>query len=199
MASSFVDRSVRDDASEDRGGFVPNHELGEEPPSTRLARAPGDADALETAEDGTVCFACNFVKANNNKDPKDPFNLAEATDAFTDLLTMIDTNYTKISNPALVEQIYAFYNAEIRPLGDYAPWTRNSIGRHLLYHRSDEEVILNEAVSILYAQIQSLRTRCWCENLLDGTIEPHKSNLNMLASLTKTLTDTLTKRKSLKS
>jgi len=104
----------------------------------------------------------------------------------------------KISNPCLVETIYQFYNTEIRPLGDYGIWTRNSIGRHLLYHRNEEDVILNEAVSMLYAQIQSLRTRVWTENVLDGCTEPHHKNIQLIASLTKTLTDTLDKRKCLK-
>jgi hypothetical protein len=94
--------------------------------------------------------------------------------------------------------IYAFYQKELRPLGDYPAWTKNSISRHLLYHRGDEEVMMNEAVNMLYAQIQSLRTRCWVVNDLDNTVEVHKSNMNLLASLTKTLTDTLAKRKSLK-
>jgi hypothetical protein len=201
MASSYVDRSMRDDASEGSGrdprGFVPNEDLGE-PPSTRLSRAPGDADALDCSEDGTVCFACAFVKIRADKD-KDPFNLAEATDAYTDMQRLIDQHYSKgISNPALVDMIYAFYQKELRPLGDYPAWTKNSISRHLLYHRGDEEVMMNEAVNMLYAQIQSLRTRCWVVNDLDNTVEVHKSNMNLLASLTKTLTDTLAKRKSLK-
>jgi hypothetical protein len=199
MASSFVDRSARDDGSEQSGrdprGFVPNRDLGEDSSTTRLARAPGDADALDCSEDGTMCFACNFVKVKANSEP---FNLTEAADAFGDLQKLITEQYTKISNPALVEQIFQFYNTEIRPLGDYGVWTRNSIGRHLLYHRSEEDVIMNEAVSMLYAQIQSLRTRTWSENTLEGTIEPHHKNLALLASLTKTLTDTLGKRKSLK-
>ena len=199
MASSLVDRSARDDGSEQSGrdprGFVPNRDLGEDASSTRLTRAPGDADALDCSEDGTLCFACNFVKVKANSEP---FNLTEAADAFGDLQKLITDQYTKISNPALVELIFQFYNTEIRPLGDYGVWTRNSIGRHLLYHRSEEDVIMNEAVGMLYAQIQSLRTRTWSENTLDGTIEPHHKNLALIASLTKTLTDTLGKRKTLK-
>jgi hypothetical protein len=199
MASSFVDRSARDDGSEQSGrdprGFVPNQDLGEEPPTTKLSRAPGDADALDCSEDGTVCFACNFVKVKANSEP---FNLTEAADAFGDLQKLITEQYMKISNPALVEMILEFYNDQIRPLGDYGPWTRNSIGRHLLYHRNDEDVIMNEAVSMLYAQIQSLRTRVWTENILDGCTEPHHKNLALMVSMTKALTDTLGKRKTLK-
>jgi hypothetical protein len=198
MASSYIDRSARDDASEGSGrdprGFVGNDDLGE-PPSTRLTRAPGDADALDCTEDGTICFACNFVKVKANE----PFNLAEATDAFTDLQKFITEQYTKISNPALVELISQFFIHEIQPLGDYPAWTKNSISRHLLYHRNDEDVMLNEAVSMLYAQIQSLRTRCWIENVNDGTLEIHHKNVTTLNLLLKSLTDTLGKRKQLRS
>jgi len=90
MASSFIVRSARDDCSEqsgrDPGGFVPNHDLGEDPPTTRLTRAPGDADALDCSEDGTACFACNFVKVKANSEN---FNLTEAADAFADLQKLI--------------------------------------------------------------------------------------------------------------
>jgi len=214
MASSYVDRGAREyEGSEVSGrppreiersevsgrdphGFVPNEDLGE-PPSTRLVRAPGDADALSCSEDGTVCFACGFVKTKANKDP---FNLAEAEDAFTDMQKMIDQHYNKgISNPALVDMIYEFYNAEIRPLGDYGAWTRISIGRHLLYHRNDEDVMVNEVVNMLYAQVQSLRNKVWVENVLDGCVEPHIKNLTTLNQLVNTMTSTLGKRKALRS
>jgi hypothetical protein len=199
MANSYIDRSARDDmesevSGRDPQGFIPNADLGE-PPTTRLRRAPGDSDALDCAEDGTTCFACSFIKI---KAKSEPFNLAEATDAYSDLLKLITEHYTTISNPALVDMIFAFYEKEVRPLGDFPRWTRNSIGRHLLYHRHDEDIIMNEAVDMLYAQIQSLRTRCWVENILDGTIEVHSKNVATLNLLLKTLTDTLAKRKSLK-
>jgi len=203
MASSFVDDGARgyegsEVSGRDPNGFVPNEELGE-PPTSRLARAPGDADALDCSEDGTVCFACSFVKTKAAAD-KDPFNLAEVDDAYGDLLKLIEENYAKgISNPALVDLIFKFYNEQINHSGDYPAWSKVSISRHLLYHRNDEDVMMNEAVNMLYAQIQSLRTRCWVEDLNDGTVTVHKSNMTLLASLTKCLTDTCGKRKQLRS
>lgn len=192
MASSYVDRSARHDASEGSGrdpqGFVGNDELGE-PPPTRLTAAPGDADALDCSEDGTVCFACNFVKVKSNEH----FNLAEASYAFTDLEKMITEQYTKISNPALVELISQFYIHEIQPLGDYPAWTKNSISHH------DEDVMLNEAVSMLYAQIQSLRSRCCILNIHDNTQEIHHKHVTTLNLLLKSLKDTHGKRKQLRS
>ena len=65
MASSYVDPSCMEESENERRreGFVPNEDLGE--PSSRLVRAPADADALDGDDKGDVCFACNFVKQNS--------------------------------------------------------------------------------------------------------------------------------------
>ena len=178
-----------------REGFVPNEDLGE--PSSRLVRAPADADALDCDDKGDVCFACNFVKQNSKI--VDPFNGSESSDAYDDLMNLISDNYSKgISNPNLVEMIFVFYEREVRPLGNYPEWTRNSISRHLLYHTNNEDVLMQEATSILYSQIQSIRNKTWVENAQDGTLEPHHKNIFLMDKLIRGLGDHLTEKKSRK-
>jgi len=204
MASSYIDESVRGDPSEDgrdrsMGGFVPNNDLGrdlEDTPVTRLVGAPADADALSCPHDHTECFACAFT---SKRIASDPFNGSEVQDAYDDMMKLITENYSNgISNPELVKLVYAFYEREIRPLGDFQQWTMTSISRHILYHTNDEDVIMQEGTNIYYSQIQSLRNKTWIENISDGTFEPNTRNIALLHTLVRGLGDHLTKKKARK-
>jgi hypothetical protein len=176
--------------------FVGNDELGE-PPSTRLIKAPADADALDGTDDGGVCFACAYTRQGREDDP---FNSGETTDAYDDMLKLISDNYAKgISNPQLVNMVFEYYENEIRTLGDFPTWTKKSIARHLLFHTNSEDVMMQEATSMLYSQIQSIRGRTWVENIMEGTVEPMHKNICLLDKLIRGLGDHLTKKKARKS
>ena len=201
MASEFTDPSVyesRENSDRNQNNrFVPNDDLGEEPTS-RLVGAPADADAIEATEDGCVCFACAFTKMDAAKD-MDPFNGTEARDAYADMLKLIEENYANgISNPRLVDMVYQFYEKEIRPLGQFGEWTKKSIARHLLYHTGNEDVLQQEMTNMMYAQIQSIRSRTWVESAHDGMLEPHHKNIQLLDRLVKSLGDHLAKRRAKK-
>ena len=172
------------------GFFVPNEDLGEG--SVRMVCAPADADVMDLSDGGGRCFACNFVKKKDN--PEDPFNDGEMRDAYADMMRLQQDNYGKMSTPELVNLIHDFYEREIRPMG-YEAWTKTSIARHILFHQNDEDVMMQETTDILYAQLQSIRSRTWCENTAEGTLEPHHKNLNAMLSIVKTLDDHLTKKK----
>lgn len=176
-----------------REGFVPNEDLGET--TVRLVRAPADADAIEWSHGGGPCFACAFIKKKETA--KDPFNDDDVRDAYTDLMRLAQENYARMSNPELVRLVHGFYEKEIRPLG-FDEWTTTSISRHFLFHTKDEDTLMQEATDILYSQIQSLRSRTWCENTLDQTVEPHHKNIATLERLIRALGDHLTKKKNRK-
>ena len=201
MASDFVDPSVYESRGNSEGhsdgnGFVPNDDLGE-PPTSRLVRAPADADVIDSADDGCVCFACAFTKMDAAGE--DPFNGAEIKDAYQDMLRLIEDNYGNgVSNPHLVNMVYDFYEKEIRPLGRFDEWTKTSISRHLLYHTNNEDVLQQEMTNMMYAQIQSIRSRTWVESIHDGTLEPHHKNITLLDRLVKSLGDHLAKKKAKK-
>lgn len=170
--------------------FVPNDELGEG--TVRMVCAPADAEVMDLSESGGRCFACNFVKKKDN--PDDPFNDGEMRDAYADMMQLQQDNYGKISTTELVNLIHDFYEREIRTMG-YGVWTKTSIARHILFHQNDEDVMMQETTDMLYAQLQSIRSRTWCENTAEGTLEPHHKNLNTMLSIVKTLDDHLTKKK----
>ena len=204
MASSYIDESVRGDPggeerSRSEGGFVPNNDLGrdlEDAPTTRLVGAPADADAINCADDHTECFACTFT---NKKKTADPFNGSEVQDAYDDMMRLINDNYSKgISNPELVKLVHAFYEREIRPMGDFPQWTRASISRHILYHTNDEDIIMQEGTNIYYSQIQSMRDKTWTLNISDGTCEPNLRQIALLDKLIRGLDDHLVKKKARK-
>ena len=178
------------------GGFVPNDELGE--PTSRLVRAPADVDALDYAGgEDEPCFACRFAKRKDES--ADPFNGGEVSDAYDDMMRLVDENYGKgVSNPELVELVHAYYEREIRPLGNFPEWTRRSIARHFLVHVNDEDVLMQEATAMLYSQLQSVRNKTWIENAADGTIEPHHKNIILMEKLIRGLGDHLTKKKNRK-
>jgi hypothetical protein len=199
MSSSYVDHSARGDGgqqrSHERRNFVPNEELGE-PPSLRLVRAPADADTLDCDDFESECFACAFT---NKKKPEDPFNASEVQDAYEDMMRLISENYSRgVSNPELVKLVYAFYEREIRQLGDFPEWTLSSISRHMLYHTNNEDVLMQEATNMLYSQIQSLRSKTWVKNDSDGTCEPVHKNICLLDKLIRGLDDHLVKKKARK-
>lgn len=199
MASEFTDPSMYE--SRDRGGdqnrFVDNEDLGE-PPTSRLVRAPTDADVIDANEDGCVCFACAFTKMDATKDA-DPFNGVEVQDAYQDMLKLVEEHYGNgVSNPQLVDMVYEFYEREIRPLGQFEEWTKKSIARHLLYHTGNEDVLQQEMTNMMYAQIQSIRSRTWVQSIHDGVCEPHHKNIQLLDRLVKSLGDHLAKRKAKK-
>lgn len=174
-----------------RDELVRNDDLGE--PVPRMVCAPADADAIDWVDGGGSCFACTFVK--RKEDTTDPFNDREAQDAYSDMMRLIQDNYTHISNTQLVKLVHEFYCSQIQPLG-FGPWTRASISRHLLFHTNDEDVIMQEGTDILYSQIQSLRSRTWWCN--DGVMEPHHKNIATLERLIRSLDDHLTKKKNRK-
>lgn len=186
----------RENGTGDRGRegaeefFVPNDELGEG--TVRMVRAPADADVIDLSHHGGKCFACNFVKKKDN--PDDPFNDGEMRDAYADMMRLQQDNYGKMSTTELVNLIHDFYEKEIRPMG-YDEWTKTSIARHILFHQNDEDVMMQETTDMLYAQLQSIRSRTWCENTTEGTLEPHHKNINAMISIVKTLDDHLTKKK----
>jgi hypothetical protein len=209
MASSYVDPSARANSgggSSARGGasfgndigrdgFVPNAELGEA--TARLVRAPADVDALDYGGNEEPCFACEFAKRKDKE--TDPFNGGEVSDAYDDMMSLVTENYGKgISNPELFRLVQAFYEREIRPLGDFPEWSTKSIARHFLVHANDEDVLMQEATAILYSQIQSVRSKTWIENTADGTIEPHSKNIILMEKLIRGLGDHLTKKKNRK-
>jgi|AntAceMinimDraft_1070359.scaffolds.fasta_scaffold09742_2 hypothetical protein len=171
--------------------FYPNEQLGEETP--RLVRAPADADAIEWSESGGTCFACTFIKKTG--DLEDPFNGAEAHDAYDEMMSLIQDNYGKVSDPELVKLVHGFYEHEIRPLG-YDEWTQASIARHILFHTNDEDTIMHEITKILYSQIQSLRSKTW--TVVEGRCEPCNKNILMMDRLIRGLGDHLTKKKNRK-
>ena len=138
----------------EREFFVPNEELGEG--SVRMVRAPADADVIDLSHHGGKCFACNFVKKKDN--PDDPFNDGEMRDAYADMMRLQQDNYGKMSTTELVNLIHDFYEREIRPMG-YDEWTKTSIARHILFHQNDEDVMMQETTDMLYAQLQSIRSR----------------------------------------
>ena len=197
MASSYVDpsrSSTREESSQNDPPvqFVPNEELGE--PVSRLTRAPADADALDYGNEAEPCFACAFVKRRD--DDEDPFNGAEVTDAYDDMMRLVSDNYSKgISNPELFRLVKNFYDREIRPLGDFPEWSVSSIARHFIFHTNDEDVLMQEATSMLFAQIQSVRAKTWVENGADNTVEPHHKNIFLMEKLIRGLGDHLTKKK----
>jgi hypothetical protein len=201
MATTYTDPSVFEsrgntDESDPRVGnnFIPNEDLGE-PPSSRLVRAPADADAIDGGEDGTVCFACAYTKVDTCQSA-DPFNEGEVKDAYEDMLKLIEDHYASgVSNPHVVNMVYDFYEKEIRPLGEFGEWTKRSIARHLLYHTNSEDVLAQEVTSMMYAQIQSIRNRTWVENIHDGTLEPHHKNIMLMERLIKGLGDHLAKKR----
>ena len=98
-----------------------------------------------------------------------------------------------MSNDELVNMVHEFYEREIRALGDYEEWTKESIFQHILYHTNDEDVQMHECNSILYAQIQALRHKTWIES--DGEAEPHHKNIYLLDRLVKSLGDSITRRR----
>ena len=103
-----------------------------------------------------------------------------------------------MSNPELVELVHAYYEREIRPLGEFPEWTKRCIARHFLVHTNDEDVLMQEATAILYSQIQSVRNKTWVENAADGTIEPHHKNILLMDKLIRGLGDHLTRKKNRK-
>jgi hypothetical protein len=172
--------------------FVPNEELGELP-SAVLVKAPADADALDGADDGGVCFACAYARQGREEDP---FNAGETRDAYDDMQKLIAENYGKgISNPQLVSMVFDYFEREVRPLGNFEAWSKRSITRHLLFHTNSEDIMMQEATTMLYSQIQSLRGKTWLENRVEGTFEPHLRNNAMLDKLIRGLGDHLTKKK----
>jgi hypothetical protein len=176
--------------SDRNGGFVANEELGE--PSTRPVRAPADADAIEWNDAGGACFACAFTK--RKQETIDTFNEDEVQDAYADMIRLIADNYTRMSNPELVKLIHAFYEREIRPLG-FDEWTHTSIARHIMFHTNDEDTIMQEMTTILYSQIQSLRSQTWVECSAEAKIDPSHKNILLLDRLCKSLGDHLAKKK----
>jgi len=177
------------------GGFVPNEELGE--PTSRLVRAPADVDAFDYGGEEEPCFACRFAKRKD--ETADPFNGGEVSDAYDDMMRLVEENYGKgVSNPELVELVHAYYEREIRPLGNFPEWTKRTIARHFLVHTNDEDVLMQEATAMLYSQIQSVRIKTWVENAADGTIEPHHKNIFLMEKLIRGLGDHLTKKKNRK-
>ena len=204
MATQYTDPSVHENRAQrqDEGeqdeinqGYIPNEELGE-PPSSRLVRAPADADAIDTNDSGGVCFACVYAKQQT---AVNPFTAGDVRDAYDDMEKLISDNYSSgISNPHLIDLVYAFYEQEIRPIGDYGVWTKTSIGRHLLYHTNSEDVMTQESTNMLYSQVQSLRSKTWIENLADGSFEPHHKNLQLLEKMIRSLDDHLAKKKARK-
>jgi hypothetical protein len=178
-----------------RNGFVPNGALGEA--TVESVRAPADADALDWSSTGGPCFACAFIRKKEG--PEDPFNDMDAKDAYQELMSLIQDNYSRISNPELIKLIYGFYQKEIRPLG-YDDWSPASISRHLIFHTNNEDVMMQEATDILYAQIQSLRPRTWTETRGEGpfTLEPNHKNILTMERLIRGLGDHLTKKKNRK-
>ena len=171
--------------------FVPNEELGE--PGSKMVCAPADADVVDLSKGGGgPCFACNFVKKKDNAD--DPFNDGEIRDAYADMIRLQQDNYGKMSMPSLVNLIYDFYEREIRPMG-YEEWTKTSISRHILFHQNDEDVMMQETTDMLYAQMQSLRSKTWCENTVDASVEPHHKNIATILNVVRALDDHLTKKK----
>ena len=173
-----------------RGFFVPNEDLGE--PGVKMVRAPADADMMDLSSSGGKCFACEFV--NKKDETNDPFNEGDVRDAFSDMTRLQRDNYGKMSTPELVDMIYNFYEIEIRPMG-YQEWSRVSIARHILFHENDEDVMMQETTDMLYAQLQSLRSRTWCYNATENTTEPHHKNINTMLHVCRALGDHLTKKK----
>jgi hypothetical protein len=205
MATLYTDPSIHESREQDCSAgneevnprsFVANEDLGE-PPTTSLVKAPADADAVDGSDDGGVCFACAYTRQGREEDP---FNAGETKDAYDDMLKLISDNYAKgISNPQLINMVFDYYEREIRSLGNFPFWSKKTIARHLLFHTNNEDIMMQEATSMLYSQIQSIRGRTWVENHMEGTVEPHHKNIFLLEKLIRGFGDHLTKKKARKS
>ena len=113
-----------------------------------------------------------------------------------DMIKLIRENYGNMTeNDNLVNMIYEYYEREIRSIHDYGEWKKSCIYQHIFCHQCDEDVQMQETTSMLFSQIQSLRTKTWVMNEDTGTTEPHLKNLYLLERLVKSYDDHVAKRR----
>lgn len=184
------------------GRFVQNEELGVQ--GRGLVAAPADFNAAQHLHRHAtgVCFACRYTQNKSTIDRAvGCWNKDDLADAFSEMQRLIQENYGKgVSNEELVDMVHEFYETEIRALSSddlFAPWTKESIYQHIVYHSNEEAVQLQECENILYSQIQSLRQKTWVETE-EGSHEPHHRNIALLEKMIKSFTESVAKRKARK-
>ena len=165
-------------------------------PAREYRRAPKDDRAYEGDGACGKCFACSYdesggVHGSNNN----ILDMSAAQDGHGDVMKLIRQNYGSTSLKELVNMVYDHYEKHVRPWVDHGSWSKRCIAEHITVHMADDDIQINEGITTLYAQIESLRDCCWyIEDGSDSPMPDHK-NIKLLHDLVKTSAALIESRK----
>lgn len=144
------------------------------------------------------CFLCSY-RPDANATSDDEWLNEDRRDAIS-VLHELARQAGELAVEAHVDLIYKFYSESIRVHDpELPPWCRTSIYQHLVHHvQMDEKLLVNNSLSAINAQIQSLRAVTWTEPAEpDGVPMPNPKNIALMQNLTKLMFDGIKLRKGL--
>jgi len=168
-------------------------------PARTYCRAPKDDASYDVRDVSGPCFACLYDCGD--KTELDDANLLDsraARDGHGDITALIRRNYGQVSLKELVAMVHDHYETHVRPWVSHGEWSRRSISEHITVHMADDSIQINESITALYSQIDSLREICWYTEEGAEQAMPDLKNIKMLHDLVKTtaaLIDTRSKRR----
>jgi hypothetical protein len=166
-------------------------------PSREYCRAPKDDAPCDSRGECGPCFACLYEHSGGGSasGANNMLDANAARDGHGDIMRLIRSNYGSVSLKELVNMVFEHYNKHVQPWVQHGEWTKRCIAQHIVEHMADDDIQINEGITALFSQIESLRDVCWYTE--EGTDRPlpDVKHIKLLHDLTKSTAALIESRK----